>query len=386
MRRASPARGSVVIAGAVARRPGRGGHAWVFLQYVLGFRRLGWDVLWLDSIDAGAEASSEADVREYGRFCSFADIEGDAALLSNASSPRPTGETVRGLDRRSVVERVAAADLFINVMGYIRDEEILGAARRRLFLDIDPGFGQMWEDLGLARMFAGHDAYATVGLRVGEPDCLVPSLGIDWIVTPPPVVLAEFEPDTRAGSGWSSVCSWRGPFAPVEHGGRTYGLRVHEFRRVLDLPRRTGAPLRLALDIDEADRADRDRLVDAGWELLDPLATAGDPRSYRRFVRESTGEIMVAKGLYVHTRSGWFSDRSVCYLAAGRPVVAQDTGWSEAFRADEGLLDFADVDGAAAAIEAVQRAPDRHRRAARAVAEAHFDSDRVLTALAERAA
>ncbi|MDX1393413.1 MAG: hypothetical protein R3195_03440 [Gemmatimonadota bacterium] len=395
--------GSVVIAGAVARRPRRGGHAWAFLQYVLGFRRLGWDVTWLDSIDpttrSGATDDEDdyprarrrraAEVGEFERFCAFAGIEGDASLMVGASERRPPVDAdavAAGLPRRDVLERVRASDLLINVMGYIRDEEVLGAAPRRLFLDIDPGFGQMWEDMGLARLFHGHDAYATVGGRVGDDDCLIPTLGIDWIRTPPPVVLAEFEPrESRTDAPWTSVCSWRGPFEPIEHEGRTYGLRVHEFRRFLELPRLTDAPFTIALDIDESDAVDRDRLVAAGWRLVDPLDRAGDYESYRRFIRSSAGELMIAKGLYVQTRSGWFSDRSVCYLASGLPVVAQDTGWTESLPSGDGLIGFGTVGEAASAIDAVRSNPRRHARAAREVAEARFDSRRVLARLVERA-
>ena len=376
--------GAVVIAGAVARQAGRGGHAWAFLQYVLGFRRLGWQVLWLDSIDGACVDAPDREVREFRRFVEVAGIEDDAALLAGATAPAPgSGRPVAGLDRRGVLERVRRADLFINVMGYIRDEEILGAARRTLFLDIDPGFGQMWEDLGLARLFHGHDAYATVGVRVGAADCRVPTLGIDWIPTPPPVVLQAFDPVGGTGNHWTSVCSWRGQYGAVEHGGRSYGLRVHEFRRFLDLPRLTGQTFHIALDIDEADAADRRRLTRAGWTLLDPAEVAGTPEAYREFIGSSAGEFTVAKGLYVDTRGGWFSDRSVCYLASGRPVVAQDTGWSEAYPADRGLLPFTNPEGAREAIAEVASDRVAHGRAAREVAEATFDSDVVLTRLAD---
>ena len=375
--------GSIVIAGAVARRPGRAGHAWAFLQYALGFRRLGWDVLWLDSIDRSSAGAGSPQVRHFADLARRTGLEEDASLLVGATGRRAAADAAFGLDRRKVLDRVREADLFLNFMGYVRDEEILERARRRVFLDIDPGFGQMWEDLGQARLFHGHDAYATVGERVGAWDCAIPPLGIDWIASPPPVLLA---PRGGAGEAFTSVCSWRGPFAPIEHGGVRYGLRAHELRRFLDLPLRTGAPFRLALDIDPADAADRERLLAAGWELEDPVANAGDLDSYRDFIARSAGEIMIAKGLYVATRNGWFSDRSVCYLASGRPVLAQDTGWSERYPSGEGLIAFRDLDEAVEAVAEARRDPARHRRAARALAEAYFDSDLVLTRLAERAA
>jgi len=379
--------GAIVIAGGVARCPGRAGHAWAFLQYVLGFRRLGWDVLWLDSVDAGGD-EAPPDLRQTTWFRSLATrfgLERDAALFVGATSPRGEREPVFGASRREVLERVAAADFFLNVMGYVRDEELLAAARRRVFLDIDPGFGQMWQDLGLARPFAGHDAFATVGLRIGCDDCPVPTLGLPWIPTLPPVVLDRFPAEEPAGGAFTSLCTWRGPFAPVEHGGRRYGLRAHQFRRFVDLPARTGARFELALDIAAADGADRARLERAGWILRDPAVAGRDPDAYRRFIAGSAAEVGVAKGMYVDTRCGWFSDRSVCYLASGRPVVAQETGWSERIPDGEGLLAFTDLDGAVAAVDAIRSDPVRHARAARELAVRQFDSDVVLASLADRA-
>jgi len=379
-------RGAVVIAGGVARCPDRAGHAWAFLQYVLGFRRLGWDVLWLDSVDPGPDGSSPEE-RQIAWFRSLATrfgLERDAALLVGATSPRGAGPPVFGATRREVLERVRASDFLVNVMGYLRDEELLAAARRRVFLDIDPGFGQMWQDLGLARPFADHDAFATVGVRIGRDDCPIPTLGLPWIPTLPPVVLDRFPAEAPAGDAFTSLCTWRGPFAPVDHGGWRYGLRAHELRRFVDLPGRTGARFELALDIAAEDGADRSLLERAGWILRDPAAAGRDPEAYRRFIVESGAEIGVAKGMYVDTRCGWFSDRSVCYLATGRPVVAQETGWSEGLPAGRGLLAFTDLDGAVAAVEAVRAQSARHARAAREIAVRHFDSDIVLASLADR--
>lgn len=382
--RAGP--GAVVVAGAVARSPGRAGHAWAFLQYVLGFRRLGWKVLWLDSVDPGP-GGGPPDRREIAWFRSLARRFGlarEAALFVGATEPRGAGEPVFGVSRREALERVRASDLFLNVMGYIRDEEILGIARRRVFLDIDPGFGQMWRDLGLARPFAGHDAFATVGVRIGRDDCSIPTLGLPWIPTLPPVVLEHFAAAEPRGEAFTSLCTWRGPFAPIRHAGRTYGLRAHQLRRFVELPRSTGARFELALDIAAADAADRERLERAGWILRDPAVPGRSPDAYRDFIRDSGAEIGIAKDMYVKARSGWFSDRSVCYLATGRPVVAQETGWSEGLPEGVGLLAFSDLDGAMAAVEAVRADPVRHAVAAREIAVRHFDSDAVLASLAER--
>jgi hypothetical protein len=252
----------------------------------------------------------------------------------------------------------------------------------RAYLDIDPGFGQMWLALGLHDMFAGHDAYVTIGERIGAPDCTVPACGLDWITTPQPVVLEHWPASPPPESApFTSVASWRGPFAPIEYEGVTYGLRVHEFRRFAALPRRSSQEFEVALDIHEAETPDIEMLDANGWRRTDPAIAAADPWAYRDYVRRSKAELMIAKGMYVHSRSGWISDRSICYLAAGRPVVAQETGFSELYPSGAGLLSFDDVDAAAAAVEEVSGDLTRHSAAARELAAAHFDSDHVLRRL-----
>jgi hypothetical protein len=156
---------------------------------------------------------------------------------------------------------------------------------------------------------------------------------------------------------------------------------VHEFRRFLDLPRCTGGRFEVALDIDAGDHADRERLLEHGWSLVDPLTVAADPWMYRDYVARSFGELMIAKNMYVQARSGWFSDRSIGYLASGRPVLAQDTGLAGLVPTGEGLLTFTAVDEAADAYAAMTGDYERHARAARALACEYFDSDVVLARL-----
>ena len=359
---------SVVIAGALAQRPQHGGHAWVFLQYLLGFRRLGCPVLFLDELPADTPhklVHSGLDVlHRYGFHADY--------------SVR-IGDKTRGIRRAEMLARVKSADVFINVMGYIRDEEILAAARCRTFLDIDPGFGQMWRELGQADIFAGHEKFVTVGLNYGAPDCTAPTCGLRWIKSPPPVVLAEWPAQTSPSLTFTSVASWRGPFAPVEFGGRRYGLRVHEFRKFLELPAQTGAEFMLGLDIHEADAPDLAALRGSGWHVVSPISAAGDTSRYRTFVQASGAEFMVAKNLYVDTNGGWFSDRSACYLASGRPVLAQRTGWP--FAEGRGLLGFSTLAEAAEGVRAIRADYAAHSLAAREIAEEHFDSDKVLARL-----
>ena len=364
-------KGRLTLAAAVAQRPQVGGHTWVFLQYLLGFRALGWDAMLLDTLSPEQAASATYLVEVMERF-GLADAY--SVLLEG------TSDTV-GRSRAEALEHVRDSGVLINVMGYLEDEELLAAAPMRAFLDIDPGFGQMWRALGLADVYPGHDAFVTVGENIGAPDCAIPTCGIDWITTPQPVVLDQWTPGEGLGTAVTSVGAWRGPYGPIEYEGRTYGLRVHEFRRFLDLPRRTGEEFEVALDIHAAEGQDIARLEECGWRLADPRAVAGTPEAYRDYVRGSAAELMIAKNMYVDTNSGWFSERSICYLAAGRPVLAQDTGIRRRFPEGEGLLPFSDVDEACARVEELKADPARHRRAAREIAEAHFSADVVLPRL-----
>lgn len=378
-------RGTVVVAGSVAQRPGRGGHAWVLLQYLLGFRRLGYEVLFVDRLSremlpAGAQWPPPREVEWLRSTMAAHGLEGNWCLLLDGDE---AGATL-GLSRRRALERVRGATALIDVMGFLADEEMLAAAGRRVFLDIDPGFPQMWQELGLHRSFGRHDAYATVGLRIGLEGSVVPTCGLEWVRMPQPVVLEEW-PVTSGGHAYTSVVTWRGPFEPIDFDGERYGLRAHQMRSYATLPAATGVEMELALDIDAADAADAELLREGNWRLVPPerAATAAD---YRNYVQTSRAEVSIAKDIYVRTRGGWLSDRSLCYLASGKPVIAQATGFEREVETGAGLLAFADFEEAKAAVAEVEGAYERHSAAARELAAARFDSDRVLSELLEAVA
>ena len=372
--------GALVVAGAVARRIDCGGHVWALLQWVLGFRKLGWSVLFLDRLDAAPDVRDSPGVRRF-----LATMESFGLAESYSLDIGPDQEPV-GLSRARVLDKVGAADLLLNVMGYLVDPEVLARARRRVFLDIDPGFGQMWRALGLCDVFRGHDAFVTVGARVGSGDCRVPTCGLPWVTTLPPVVLDYWPPAAERGVRFTSVGSWRGPWAPVDYEGERYGLRVHEFRRFAGVPRDSGLDFEIALDIDPEDGADASRLVDGGWRLTDPRAVSGTPHDYRRYVQSSLAEFGVAKGMYVRARTGWVSDRTACYLASGRPAIVQDTGLSETIETGAGLLTFSTPEQAVAAAHVVHADWNRHARAARSLAVERLASVRVLRRLVDEVA
>lgn len=372
-------RPTIVVAGALAQKPRHGGHAWVFLQYLLGMQRLGWDVLFLDHLDpaqcrdaAGESCLPVASV-QVRRFVETMERFGIAYSLD-------AGDECIGLSRTQVLEKLRDAALLLNVMGYLADAEMLAAAPLRVFLDIDPGFGQMWRALGLHDAFRGHDKFVTVGVRLGQSGCAIPTCGLEWIPTLPPVVLEKWpvlhgnESEIR----FTGVASWRGAYGPLEYEGVQYGLRAHEFRQFSDLPRRSGLRFEMALDIHPDEKADLALLERGGWMLLDPLTVADNPCGYQQFIQNSGAEFMVAKNMYVQSKSGWFSDRSACYLASGKPVLAQDTGLGGLLPAGAGLVTFTTIEEAAEGAAAIVRDYERHARSARALAVEFFDSDVVL--------
>jgi hypothetical protein len=362
----------VVVGGSIAQRPHVGGHTWVFLQYLLGFKALGWDVIFLDRlepdmcVDAEGRPSGLDDsvnLRYLDEVMRRFDLGDAYALLFD------DGRQSIGLSRAELRERVETSALFLNVNGFISDEEVLDRAALSVFLDIDPGFGQMWRELGLHDMFTGHDAYVTIGENIGRPECTIPTCGLAWTATPQPVVLDYWRPHPGGSERFTSVASWRGNFAPIEYRGVTYGLRVHEFRRFAELPRRSRQSFEIALDIDDAEVSDLELLHSNNWHLADPKLVAGDPWTYRDYVQGSKAELMVAKNMYVQSASGWFSDRSGCYLASGKPVLAQDTGFSRLYPTGEGLLTFTNLEEAIAGAEAICEDYPRHAKAARDLAE-----------------
>jgi glycosyltransferase involved in cell wall biosynthesis len=363
----------VLVSGMVAGVPGQGGATWAVLQWVLGLRRLGHDVLLVEPVDR----LSPERVAALDHLAEAFDLKGRVALVA---PDRATAGP--GYDDLAAFAR--SADAALDVAGMLRDPELLGPVPVRAYVDLDPGFTQVWHAQGEDMGFDGHTHFVTVGLDVGEGDCLVPKCDRAWIATLPPVVLDEWpEGGDGEGDAWTTVANWRG-YGSVDHAGRRFGQKCHSWRALLDLPGRTGSRLEPAVAIHPGEEKDLAALDEYGWRLADPGRVAGTPQDYRAFVRGSRGELGVAKEGYVTSLSGWFSDRSACYLAAGRPVVAQDTGWTAHLPHGHGLLAFTTAEEAAAALDQVDAAYDHHRRAARRLAEEHLDSDLVIGRLLDR--
>ena len=365
----------IVVSGMIAAVPYHGGATWAVLQYLLGFRDLGHEVLFVEQVEAAALEGSETPAYMQSVATRFG-LDGHWALLGAGT------ERTAGLAYGELRAAAREADVLINISGILTDEALMGAARTKVYLDLDPAFNQLWHAQGIDMHFGGHDRFVTVGQAIGTPECTVPTSGIDWIPTVPPVVL-EHWPQTPAGEHITTIGNWRG-YGSVEHEGLHYGQKAHSMREYMGLAARTDASFRLALDVHPGETPDIEALDRNGWQIVAPADVAASPDAYREFIAGSLAELGIAKSGYVLSRCGWFSDRSACYLASGKPVVAQDTAFSRFLPTGTGLLAFTTEDDALAGIEEVRADYDRHARAAREIATEHFDSRKVLTRFLER--
>jgi hypothetical protein len=255
--------------------------------------------------------------------------------------------------------------------------------QRRLFIDIDPAFTQIRVaegDRALCELLEEHDLHFTIGENIGTPGCPIPTDRFAWRTTRQPIALDLWPPlPTDAQAAFTTIGRWDERRRDIRFGGETYAWSKRiEWMKFLDLPGRTGQRFTLAMDIDKT-AGDGDLLQRHGWALVDPIAVSRDALTYRDFIQRSKGEFTVAKDLNVRLASGWFSDRSACYLAAGRPVVTQDTGFDRILPTKKGLFSVRTPDDAVTAFATIASDYDTHARAARALAEQHFDARHVLS-------
>jgi hypothetical protein len=386
----------ILVSGAIANKPGNGGEAWVRMSWASGLRRLGFDVWFVEQI-AGTmcldSAGAQTTVCESVNFHHFRSVMhrfgfDDRAALLATSDDGKLPQSI-GVELPALLAVAAESRLLVNISGHLTEPAILEKVRRTAYVDIDPGYTQIWHaDQTLSFRVPAHDDYFTIGVNIGRTDCTIPVSEIHWRPVVQPVVLSDWPvaPAPLEAGRFTTIASWRGAFGPVDLNGRRLGVKAHEFRKVLDLPERLNSrgnrqtrSFEVALSIHPADESDRRSLLAHGWHLVDP-AGMGNVDGFHRYVCTSAAEFSVAQGVYVDTHSGWFSDRTTRYLAAGRPAVVQATGFDTYLPTGEGLLQFSTVDQAAAACEAVLADYPRHARAAREIAAQHFDSDLVLRA------
>jgi hypothetical protein len=352
---------------------GWGGIAMHVLQYLEGLRRLGHDVYFVEFLEEPPEASA---VDYFDSVISGWWSPDRAALLVE-----PTLESASGLDADAVRALAARADALITLSAHYRREPwpLIDAVWPRILIDADPGYTHLWaaDEDDPADIYGQHDFYFTVGLNIGRETCGVPTLGLEWRPCPPPLVLDWWPRDSPVERDrFTTIGVWRDYGGYLEFDGEILGPKVEEFHKFMNLPSLAGEPLELALVIDPDDE-DLSQLLDSGWVIEDP-AILSTPAAFMSYVAGSAGEFTCANGGYVGTRCGWFPQRSASYLACGRPVVLQATGFEDTLPTGEGLFAVHDVEQAADAIRAVRADYPRHSHAAREIAREFLDSDRVL--------
>ena len=386
---AERSRGKVIVFGIVFWYP-LAGVTYQFLHYLIGLRRLGYDPYYVEdsgrwiydprlndlSPDAGHNVAAVAPVLEAHGFA------GRWAFRGNY----PDG-TCYGMTESELLQLYRDADAFLNVTAAqeLRDEHL--QIPRRVYVESDPFPAQVRASQGDAstlETLRAHDTLFTFGENLGQPDCLLPTAGFDWLPTRQPVVVDLWQNDQdTTGAPFTTITTWHNKGKDLDFDGETYyWTKDREFEKVLDLPSRVSAPLQLAVGAD----TDAARLLDQhGWQRVDSLGVSSDIDAYRSFIQQSRGEFTVARDQYVRPKTGWFSDRTACYLAAGRPVVTQETGFSKFLPSGTGLFGFTDGDDVVEAIDAIEADYATHSRAATEIAREYFEADRVVGDLMRRA-
>lgn len=379
----------IVVLGVLGSSP-FAGVAWQVLHYLEGLQRLGHDVHYVEDPGYWPYDPVRATVTD---DCTFTlsyltRMLGRIGMEDRWAYRAATDDhAIYGLSESRLAALYAEADAILNVTAatVLRDEHLRVPVR--VYVETDPVVAQLQIAAGNADtigLLSAHTHHVTFGENLGGPHCPIPVVGFDYVPTRQPVVLDWWDapPLPDGPARLTTIGNWIQSGKDFDWNGDTYRWsKHHEFLKLLDLPQRTSATLELALSSLPAE--DGELLRTHGWQIADAVALSRDPDPYREYIFGSTGEFTVAKDQNVRLQSGWFSDRSACYLAAGKPVITQDTGFARVLPVGEGLFAFATLDEAVAACEAVASDPLRHGRAAREIAEEHFRAETVLSRLLE---
>jgi hypothetical protein len=377
----------IILLGYIVRGP-IGGLAWHHVQYVLGLARLGHDVYFFEDSDDfpccyNPETDSSGTDPGFG-LTFIADAFSRLGLADRwAYHDAHTGNWMGpAAARREEIFR--SADLLFNLSGVNPLRPWLLNVPVRVLVDTDPAFTQIRHltDPPAHAMDAQHTSFFSFAENIRDPDCLIPDDGFAWQPTRQPVVLDAW-PVTQANpmGRWTTVMLWDS-YQWLEYDGMRFGMKSESFRNYFDMPKRTGREFELAVG---SPTTPRELLASSGWHVVNPLEAIRNPWEYQDYIQRSKGEWSVAKHGYVVSRSGWFSERSASYLASGRPVVTEDTGFSRWLSVGHGLLSFSSPEEAVEAVAKVESQYEFHCRGARDLAETFFDAGKVLTSLIERA-
>lgn len=381
-------KGKVVVLHLAARYP-FAGVMWQLIHHLVGLRKLGLDVYYLedhgawvyDPVAGTVSPDASRNLKLLGEVMERFGFRDRWAFLDATS-----GEYV-GMGRERSLRLLAEADAVINLCVATFPREEHERTRCLVYLETDPGAFQVHyaaREPDAMRFASAHNIFFTYAANIGQPDCLLPTGDLHWHATRPPVLLDQWpaQSATPMPAAFTTVGTWHNRGNDVELGGRIYYWSKHlNFAKMLGVPKRAGQVVELATDLNSG--PDYERALAGGFIFRPVVPMSLDIDTYRGYISASRGEFTVAKDLYVGTRSGWFSDRTVCYLAAGRPAVTQFTGFEKFIPASAGLVGFTDEASAAEALREVSADYPRHAQAAREIALEYFDAQRLLGELAE---
>jgi hypothetical protein len=377
---------NIIVGAVISLPPFSPGFAWHWLQYALGLQKLGHEVYYLEEVEA------EWCVNKTGRRCRFehcinrelfqAAME-QFGLMGRACQVYNGGEATFGLSLSELSAVSRKADLLVNMSGHVKTELVIGEVKRRAYFDQDPVYTQLWHaEYGADVHFKTHDVFFSVGLNIGTPYSPIPHCGLTWHHILPPVVPEcwPFHIDL-ACQHFTTIASWGG-HGDVEYRGEWYRSKYEEFRQFAELPRQTKQKFEVALRRHTEDDPGVQLLKAMAWRVY-PATQITDLYAYQSYIQASRAEIGIAKNAYVKACSGWFSDRAAHYLACGKPVLAQATGFERHLPTGRGLLVFNDMDQAVAGVEEINRDYALHCRSARAFAEDYLDYRVILKDMLE---
>lgn len=357
--------------------PKGGGLLWMYLNWALGLRALGCKVIWLEFVSSNTPADEiRANIAALKNRLETYGLVNCLALHSCTNEP-----LLPELTRGSLsLDEAAGADLLLDCRSNT-SLQVVKRFRRSALMDLDPGLLQMWISKKLFDI-TPHDVYFTIGETVGQPGTLVPDLGLTWNYTPPCVALDWWLPCEKRDGRFTSVAHW------YANGGLLDDPMLDDKRTAflpfLDLPLVTGRDLELALDLQPNDDQ-RSRLEEHGWRVVHAHEIAPTPWDYQRYIQNSVGEFSCAKPSYVKLETAWVSDRTLCYLASGKPAVVQHTGQSRFLPDSAGIFRFRELKEAAECVERVLGDYEHQCKLARNLAEEYFDARKVVANLLERA-
>jgi hypothetical protein len=398
----------LIVMGILGRTP-LAGVSWQVLHFLEGFRRLGHDVYYIEDTggwayhplrtNADHEAEDAYEINLQYAVSHVARVMSSHGLEDRWAYRSRVDDRIFGLSKTQVANAFENADALVNLTGSTQLLEEHARVPVRIYIETDPVLPQIEVAQGDRKridLLAAHTHHFTYGENLGAPDCGVPVTRFKYLPIRQPIVLDWWTTDAQPGLAlndrpevrpyFTTIAKWRQPGKDIDWNGETYSWSKHvEFLKFIDLPRRSKQEFELALAWqDEKDQEAIPQLKSHGWRIIDGISLSLDTAPYREYILRSRGEFTVAKDQNIRLRSGWFSDRSACYLAAGKPVVTQDTAFGNILPVGRGLFTFRNMDDILTAIEMIEGDYDRHSRAAREIAQEYFATENVLRSLMER--